>query len=230
MLGENISVEMGFKPVSIDYPIMEYKMKKYIVLLFILLITISAVFAQNKTALVIGNGAYVHFSRLSNPRNEAISMKNALQRIGFEVILVLDGSEDDILDALGRFEDKLKRRGGLAFFHYGGHGVQVDGRNYIIPVNADIPDERRVRSRAVEVDEIIGAMDASGSKTNIIILDACRDNPLPGGSRSGTRGLSVVERQPPDSIVVYSAAAGTTAQDGVFTPILLKYLETPGWN
>ena len=130
--------------------------------------------------------------------------------------------------ALYDFEQKLKQRGGLALFHYGRHGVQVNGTNYIIPVDADIPGERRVKSRAVEVYEIIGAMDASGSKTNIIILDACRDNPLPGGLKSGIRGLAVVGNQPPDSIIVYSADADTTAQDGLFTPTLLKYIETPG--
>lgn len=124
----------------------EHTVRQYIMLLFVMLFAISAVFAQNKIALVIGNGAYSHFARLANSRNEVINMKDALQRIGFEVILVLDGSEYDILDA-------------LSFFHYGGHGVQVDGRNYINTANADIPDERLVLSRAVEVDEIIGAME-----------------------------------------------------------------------
>jgi len=204
-------------------------MKKYTLLFVFVLLTVFGLCAENnRTALVIGNGAYTHFPVLSNPRREAIDMKNALQRLGFEVILVLDGTEDQILDAISDFEFKLHQKGGLALFHYGGHGVQVDGGNYIIPVDADIPDERRVKSRAVEVEEIIAALDASGSRTNIIILDACRDNPLPGGSRSGTRGLAVVGNQPPDSIIVYSADAGTTAQDGLFTPTLLKYMETPG--
>jgi formylglycine-generating enzyme required for sulfatase activity len=201
---------------------------KKILLSLLLLATVFPLTAENKTALVIGNGNYAHFSRLANPKTEATDMKNALKRLGFEVILLLDGTEDQILDALADFEYKLEQRGGLALFHYGGHGVQVDGANYMIPVDADIPDERRVRSRAVEVDEVIGALDASGSSTNIVILDACRDNPLPGGSRSGSRGLAVVGNPPPDSIIVYSADAGTTAQDGLFTPTLLKYLETPG--
>ncbi len=203
-------------------------MKKYILLLFVLIFSISGVFGQNKTALVIGNGAYSHFSRLANPTNEAIQMKNTLEGLGFEVILLLNGSKEDILDSVYSFENKLKQRGGLALFHYGGHGVQVDGKNYIIPTDADIPDERRVKTRGFDIDEIISAMDASGSKTNIVILDACRDNPLPGGSRSGTRGLTVTGFQPPDSIIVYSAEAGTTAQDGLFTPTLIKYLKMPG--
>ena len=203
-------------------------MKKLILSLLLITFFLGPLMGENKTALVIGNGNYSHFSRLPNPKGEAQSMKNALQRLGFEVILLLDGTEDQILDALADFEVKLQQRGGLALFHYGGHGVQVDGNNYIIPVDADIPDERRVRSRAVEVDEVIATMDVSGTSTNIVILDACRDNPLPGGSRSGSRGLAVVGNPPPDSIIVYAADAGTTAQDGLFTPTLLKYLEKPG--
>ena len=204
-------------------------MKKTLILIFmIFLFLTNIIYAQNKTALVIGNGSYKHFSLLSSPKNEASDMKNALKRLGFDVILLLDGTQDSILDAVSDFEYKLKNRGGIAFFHYGGHGVQVEGSNYIIPVDADIPDERRVKSRAVDIDEIISAMDASGSKTNIVILDACRDNPLPGASRSGTRGLAVTGHQPPDSIIVYSADAGTTAEDGLFTPTLLKYIENPG--
>lgn len=197
--------------------------------LFFLFFCLSFVLSgEAKTALVIGNGNYAHFSTLPNPVEEARDMRDALQRIGFEVILLTDGTEDEIYEAISEFEDKLRDSGGLALFHYGGHGVQVNGSNYIIPVNADIPDERRIKSRAVDIEEVIGAMASSSSSTNIIILDACRDNPLPGASRSASRGLAVIGNQPPDSIIVYSADAGTTAQDGLFTPTLLKYIETPG--
>ena len=183
---------------------------------------------ENKTALIIGNSSYSHFSRLTQPLGEARQMSAALRRLGFDVTLLLDGTQDEMYGALTDFEYKLKSRGGLAFFHFGGHGVQVDGANYLIPVDSEIPDERRVKSRALDVDEILGLMESSGSDTNVIILDACRDNPLPAGSRSGTRGLAAVHRPPPNSIIVYAADAGDTAQDGLFTPTLLKYLETPG--
>lgn len=204
-------------------------MKRSILVIFIILIVLIPAFAQNKTALVIGNGSYRHFSSLGRPYGEAVAMGDALRRLGFDVTLLLNGTRIQMDDALIDFEEKLKRRGGLAFFHFGGHGIQVDGANYLIPVDANIPDERRVRSRALDVDEVIGAMDASGTRTNIVILDACRDNPLPAVSRStNSRGLAIVGQQPPDSIIVYSAAAGSTAQDGLFTPTLLKYLEIPG--
>lgn len=132
-----------------------------------------------------------------------------------------------MLDALYNFEQDLEKRGGIAFFHYGGHAVQVNGKNYLIPVDIDIPDERRVTTRALDSEEIMATLEASGSDSNIIILDSCRNNPLPGESRSGARGLAVTGKKPKNSIIVYSAESGTVAQDGVFTPALLKYIETP---
>jgi uncharacterized caspase-like protein len=192
--------------------------------LFFVSIIGADVAAESRTALVIGNSDYHHFPTLDRPRQEAKAMEESLDRLGFEVITVIDGSREAIFDSLYRFEEKLRAKGGLALFHYGGHGVQVDGVNYLIPVDADIPDERRVRTRAVNIDEVIGTLEMAGSKTNIIILDACRDNPLPRASRSASRGLASVTKQPPDSIIVYAADAGTTARDGLFTPTLLKYI------
>jgi hypothetical protein len=155
-------------------------------------------------------------------------MKAALERLGFEVIYVVDGTYDRMYDALYTFERKLKQQGGIALFHYGGHGIQVGGENYLLPIDKYIPDERRVKSRAVNAAEVVDLMAAAGSKTNIIILDACRDNPLPAATRStNTRGLAKLNA-PINTVVVYSAEAGDTAQDGVFTPTLLEYLENPG--
>jgi len=206
-------------------------MKKKLLLGFIVLLLIAGtVFSENKTALVIGNSAYHHFPKLSQPWSEATAMKNALQRLGFEVIFVLDGTYDRMYDAIYSFEQKLKTRGGIAFFHYGGHGLQVGGENYLLPVDKDIPDERRVRNRGINAAEVVDAMAAAGSDTNIIVLDACRDNPLPAATRStNSRGLAKLNA-PVNTIVVYSAEAGETARDGVFTPTLLEYLETPGLN
>jgi len=181
-----------------------------------------------RTALIVANAAYEFFPPLATPVPEATALGTTLTRLGFDVTLVANATQEELLDALIAFESKLRERGGLALFHYGGHGVQVDGYNYMIPVDADIPDERRVRTRAVQVDEVIASLEMSGSNTNVVILDACRDNPLPRASRSAARGLSTVTRQPPDSIIVYSAEAGTTAQDGIFTPTLIRYLEEPG--
>ena len=172
-------------------------MKKYFITIAMIFIMLIPVFAQNKTALVIGNSNYQYLSTLDKPYSEAQQMSDALKRLGFDVTLVLNGTHIQMDDALIEFEDKLKLRKGLALFHYGGHGIQVGGSNYLIPIDANIPDERRVSSRALNVDEIIGAMDVSGSQSNIIILDACRDNPLPASSRStSNRGLSIITDNP----------------------------------
>ena len=204
-------------------------MNRKVVCILILLILVSGiVFSENKTALVIGNSAYQNFPKLSRPSQEAKDMKAALERLGFEVIYVVDGTYDRMYDALYTFERKLKQQGGIALFHYGGHGIQVGGENYLLPIDKYIPDERRVKSRAVNAAEVVDLMAAAGSKTNIIILDACRDNPLPAATRStNTRGLAKLNA-PINTVVVYSAEAGDTAQDGVFTPTLLEYLEKPG--
>ncbi|MBD5403953.1 MAG: caspase family protein [Treponema sp.] len=147
-------------------------------------------------------------------------MCTALEQIGFTVKIVKNASLESMNDALSDFEATLKESGGTGFFHYGGHAVQVEGKNYLIPSTADIPDERRVKTRALNVDEVMNSMSAD---TNIVILDSCRNNPLPSGSgRSASRGLVISSVRPKNSIIVYSAEAGCTAQDGVFTPVLTK--------
>ena len=107
--------------------------------------------------------------------------------------------------------------------------MQVDGKNYLIPVDANIPDERKVTTRAVDVEEVMSTLDASGASADIVVLDACRDNPLPSSiTRSATRGLSVVQRKPKNSLIVYSAEPGSKALDGLFTPTLANALLQKG--
>lgn len=182
---------------------------------------------NKKTALLIANNDYEFFSPLVNPVQEALLLEESLIKLGFNVTIIEDASKSDMLDSLYDFELKVKENGGIAFFHYGGHAVQVDGRNYLIPVDANIPDVRRVKTRAVDVEEIMSSLEASGSDTNIVVLDSCRNNPFPASDRSATRGLAVVGRKPKNSIIVYSAESGTTAKDGVFTPTLTELLSTP---
>ena len=139
---------------------------------------------SNKTALVIGNSGYRYSPQLPEPAGEARAMKAALERIGFQVELLIDGGQEQMLDAVERFEELLKRRGGTALFHYGGHGVQVDGENYLLAVDREIPHEGRVRTRAVPVSEIIASMQASPSiPTSIFWTPAgttpCRRTPAP---------------------------------------------------
>ena len=184
--------------------------------------------AQAKEALLIANGEYTNFGKLPNPIPDARKLAASLRQIGFQVVIVENADREKMLDAIGDFEKRLKVSRGIAFFHYGGHGVQVDGSNYLIPANADIPDEKRVSTRAVDLGEVMSALDASGSAANIVVLDACRDNPLPASTRSATRGLSVVQSKPKNSIIIFAAEAGCKAQDGLLTPILADAITTPG--
>ena len=177
--------------------------------------------SDSKEALLIANGDYTHFGKLPNPIPDAKILSASLRKIGFNVATLENGNREQILDALAAFENRLRGKNAIAFFHYGGHAVQVNGRNYLIPADADIPDERRISTRAVELDEVMSALVASGAAANIVVLDACRDNPLPAtSSRSASRGLSAVQAKPRNSVVVYAAEAGHKADDGLFTPIL----------
>jgi hypothetical protein len=194
----------------------------------LLLAVVSPLWAA-KEALLIANADYSHFGKLPNPVSDARQLGDVLSQIGFNVQVVENASREGMLDALSSFEERLKASRGIAFFHYGGHGVQVDGRNFLIPADADIPDEKRVATRAVDVDEIMGALDASGASVSVVVLDACRDNPLPATStRSATRGLSVVARKPKNSIIVYAAEADNKAMDGLFTPVLARTIASSG--
>lgn len=181
---------------------------------------------ESRHALLIANGTYKHFSSLAGPVKEAETLRAALEQIGFTVKIVKNASLEEMNDALFDFEAIVKKSGGTAFFHYGGHAVQVAGKNYLIPSTAEIPDEQRVKTRALDADEVMNCMAAD---TNIVVFDSCRNNPLPAGSgRSASRGLAAFSVKPKNSIIVYSAEAGCTAQDGVFTPVLAKELTRKG--
>ena len=185
--------------------------------------------AQPKEALLIANGKYSHFAGLAHPSSDAAKLGVALEQLGFHVRVVRDGNREQMLDAIAEFERGLRNTGAMAFFHYGGHGVQVDGKNYLIPVDADIPDERRVATRAVALDEVMIAIDAAVAGQSIIVIDACRGNPLPGRSdRNLGCGLSEVGLKPKNSIVICSAKAGCKAWDGLFTPILADAIQQKG--
>jgi len=130
-------------------------------------------------ALLIANSDYSNFPNLGSPKTDALILGDSLRKLGFATRVVENASREQMLDEIKAFEERLRSTRGIAFFHYGGHGIQVKGSNYLVPADADIPDERRVSTRAVELNEVMGALDASGSEVNIVVLDACRDNPLP---------------------------------------------------
>jgi hypothetical protein len=202
---------------------------KKAVLVFLILLALVPVTAQQKYALVIGNGAYESISRLSNPVNDANDIKAALEGMGFQVDLLTNATLGRMEDAAVQLKNRLRNSpGSYGFFFYAGHGVQSRGQNYLIPTDADIKSESFLRDRAFNLQILYEELEQAGNALNIIVLDACRNNPF-GWSRSGTRGLSVVIEQPSGSIIVYATGAGQAAADGtgrngLFTGQLLKNL------
>ena len=200
-----------------------------------LLVTLRA-YAEQRFALVIGNADYTrlsHNAQLKNAAKDAQDMAAALKGLGFTVNLLIDADAPEMDDAVVNFGNQLSLSPeAVGFFYYAGHGVQSSGVNYLIPTDAQIPSEAFLGTRALAVQTVLSTMRSSGNKLNIVVLDACRDNPF-AWSRSAARGLTVVGVQPPGSIVAYAAGAGEVAQDGTgangkFTGELLKHLSEPG--
>ncbi len=185
---------------------------------------------KNKIALVIGNGAYKN-SPLRNPVNDASDMARELKMLGFEVLSYTDLDQNEMKRAIREFGRKLKNDGGIGLFYYAGHGVQVKGVNYLIPVDAQVASEEEVEYEAVEAGFALAQMEAAGNPMNIVILDACRNNPFARSYRSADKGLAQMNA-PSGTLIAYSTAPGSVAADGkgengVYTAELLKKMKTP---
>jgi formylglycine-generating enzyme required for sulfatase activity len=172
--------------------------------------------AEPRIALVIGNGNYgASFSKLANPPNDAKLVSKALTSAGFKVKTVTDADLKAMKRAFAEFGKDLADAGqdAVGLFYYAGHGVQVGGSNYLIPTGADIDTEADVDMEAVKADWVLQQMEFAGNRMNIIILDACRNNPLPAGKRSAEKGLARMDA-PRGSFLAYSTGPGATAVDG----------------
>ncbi len=186
-----------------------------------------------RAALVIGNSNYSGYGTLKNPVNDAEDIGEALDYLGFDVEVISDADQYTMEEAVFRLRDKLADSpDSIGFFFYAGHGIQSGGENYLIPVDTRISSESLLKSRAIPLHFVLDSLGEAGNELNVIVLDACRDNPF-GWARSGSRGLSVVGAIPPGSIIAYATGAGSVAQDGedrngVFTAELLENLRTPG--
>ena len=186
--------------------------------------------ANARTALVIGNGAYTNLSALANPGNDARDMASSLTTLGFDVQLLVDASHESIEDAVLDFGEKLHKGGGVGLFYYAGHGVQDQGRNYLIPVEANIRRATQLKRKAVDVGWVLDEMAAANNGLNMVILDACRDNPF-AEFRSADRGLAKMEG-PKGTFIAYATAPGDVAADGegrngLFTKHLLSAMQQP---
>ncbi len=183
-------------------------------------------------ALVIGNGAYP-ISPLKNPTNDSADIARLLERLDFLVVHRQNVGLRDMEAAVRDFGRKLKT-GGTGVFYYAGHGMQVEGRNYLIPVDARIETESDVRFETLDVGRVLGKMEDAGNELNIVILDACRDNPFTRGFRSAQNGLARMDA-PRGTLIAYATAPGSVAADGLqgqrngdYTKHLLKYMASPG--
>ena len=197
--------------------------------LWLSLCLISGAIASQRSALVVGNGDY-EFSPLKNPTNDALDVASVLREVGFSVRHLQNVSRKELRQAIREFRDDLSEND-VGLFYYSGHGVQSNNENFLIPIGADIEAEYDIEDEAVGVRTVLGAMEASGSRLNIVVIDACRNNPFPRAIRSVSRGLSIV-RAPTGTIVAFSTAPGQVAEDcscrnSSYTKHLVATLKTP---
>jgi hypothetical protein len=169
---------------------------------------------EQRVALVIGNSNYQNVTQLSNPANDAKAVGQLLNAAGFEVISATDLNHNEMIEVVQDFSSKIADRGPntVAMVYYAGHGVQLAGENYLVPVDARISSEPDLINGSVRLVDVMATLDAIPSRMRIAILDACRNNPFPSLNEA-TRGLAIVDA-PNGSIVAYSTAPGSEALDG----------------
>ena len=166
-----------------------------------------------RVALVVGNSNYQHTTVLANPTNDARLMERALREAGFEVTLVLDADQPKLKRAMLEFGRELRKGVDASLFYYAGHGVQVKGENYLLPVDAVLENEDEVDLQAIPVNAFLQTMESAKSPVNIVVLDACRNNPFSRAFRGTSGGLAPVNA-PRGSYIAYATAPGAVAADG----------------
>ena len=189
--------------------------------------------AETRIALVIGNSSYRTVTVLPNPANDAKAFTELLKSAQFEVIQAPDLTQSDMRRVIREFAETVSQKGPdtVSLIYYAGHGVQVEGENYLVPTDANIRREADVAIEAVRLNDLMTALASTTSKTRIVILDACRNNPFTEIRRSTGRGLAIVDA-PTGSVVSYSTAPGMEAMDGAgqnspFTAALVEVAREP---
>jgi hypothetical protein len=195
---------------------------------------LTTAFAESRMALVIGNSAYQTVPALPNPVNDAKAVTAFLNSAGFEVTTVQDLAQKDMRQIIGQFADALagKGRDVVALVYYGGHGLQIDGENYLVPIDAAIVREADVPLQAVRLADLMNALAAVPSRSRIVMLDACRNNPFSEINKVTGKGLAIVDA-PPGTIVSYATSPGSEALDGdgehsPYTTAFLAHSKEPG--
>ncbi len=205
-----------------------------IVLGFLLMVAAFPSAAQERLALVVGNSAYGTVSPLDNPSHDARLIAETLRQLDFEVTLLLDGSQSDMERGIAQFGRALRKAGADAtgLFYYAGHGVQSFGSNYLLPVDVALNDAADLDLVAVEAQSVLRQMFSARNKTNIVILDACRNNPFRDIPDFNDNGLAEMQA-PTGTFLAYATAPGGVALDGQlgnspFTRALAAQMLTPG--
>jgi len=188
---------------------------------------------QKRVALVIGNGAYTKLPLLKNPTNDASDMAAKLKELGFKVDVLLDANIRKMKQGITNFGKQLNQKNAIGLFYFAGHGVQIKGSNYLIPIGAKIEDEADVQFESVDAGRVLAKMEYAENDLNLMILDACRNNPLATSSRSSMSGLARMNA-PKGSMILYATSPGKAAIDGdggdngMFTGNLLEVMSKPG--
>ena len=194
----------------------------------------SVAWAAPKVALVIGNSQYLRVDeKLKNPVNDAVAIAESLKGLGYQTTVVLNATLKQTLSAIETSRAAVDKDGSFVFY-YAGHGIQVDGSNYLVPVDADMSTRDLVNYQALRLQDVVGKISQSAASQQIFVIDACRNDPFPKTYRSAVRGLSRESINTlKDSMIMYSASAGEVAEDGrgkhgVFTEVFLNSIQQEG--
>jgi uncharacterized caspase-like protein len=196
-----------------------------------------AAFAENRVALVIGQSNYRAVVALPNPANDARAMSQLLGNAGFEVTDAADLSQNELREKVGDFAAKVAAKGPdtVALVFYAGHGLQIDGENFLVPVDVDPKRETDIPLQAIRLNDVLNTLTSVPSKTRILLLDACRNNPFPAINRSAGHGLAIVDAKTgaPGTFMSFSTSPGAEAEDGSgadspYTTALLSAAKEPG--
>ena len=203
----------------------------------VMLLGTQAAPAENRVALVIGQSAYRAVPPLPNPANDAKMMVELLTAAGFDVTAAPDVSQIEMRKAIGDFADKLNSKGPdtVALVYYAGHGLQVDGENFLLPIDVSAQHEADIPLQGVRLNDLLNALVAVPSKMRIIMLDSCRDNPFPELEKTIGKGLAIVDTKAGSagSFISFSTSPGAVAEDGngadsPYTTALLVAAREPG--
>jgi tetratricopeptide (TPR) repeat protein len=188
--------------------------------------------SAKRLALVIGNGAYQYAGKLTNPANDATLVATTLRQIGFEVKNGSNLTQREMKQRIREFGLTLRASGGVGLFYFAGHGVQAKGHNYLVPVDADIQTEADLEDVAVDLNYVLSLMDDAQNALNIVVLDACRNNPFARSFRSSQDGLTQV-KAPTGTLIAYATAPDSVAADGKganspYTEELIRQMQASG--